>query len=1064
MADDSMDAWYELFGQDGQVTDVGQDVLVSTGPTGRSTSAIDVEDFTMGYRGVEQFQGKEAADAWALENANTYNIDPDSINIFLETETYDPTAVINNEVDFTVGGYDTDLEKQGFQASDAGQMIVTGDEDTQATISYPDDEIYGPSAGLTVDAASIYGTPDLVVGEPVSGEGGVTILNPKGLAFGGDSPLLSSYNTLARASKTIPFAGQAGANLGDGMDGETWIAIYEDVLPEDLVSMVASSFGIAWSPKTKTKKTTKTDGSSTTTGGSTDGGTTTIDIGGSGDGDYTSTIYGTTPTGPGSTVPNLGYFTDEGFGPFFTPDTSYSSYDTFVSPYTGNPLATLFDVGLSSDQFFGGPGTMTTNQPLSAYGYTEDTFAPPEGGIFNLDSFRGLNLTQGLSFGDYKPAGTSVITGGGNVGTGPGGGISSVFTGGQGTTGTGTTGLINNTGLTGDYVAPGEDIITESGGSSTSSGGFDITGSPFLDAVLVGVAGDSLYNFLFGEGETQGYAGKIGQGIKDFFTGTDTKIISPGDASVYEWGPDTFGESTATMKGLGPARISFEFGYNNIDAYNKMVADGKFTGTFDEYNKAMLDSYEKFVTEEWGSETWAGESSVIEQKTFEGDYDEPFKMSEEEIDESLSDTEEETNFENATEDSVNSFLESINFNGNASSFLTGLQNAGFSYQPGELTWTTGVDGSTLSQAVGGYKTITLSAADVASGGKYANSGKVAGDVVTVGEGGEILTGMDALNAEVLTFFSDITPDFIEDALDVVGNSIPPGVKKGLTILAQIGGGIEGVTEALKFIDDPEPETALRAASGVLAATGQFGMALAVKAVAELVDAIFGGYDQPSHRSVYANLDFDDFDPLGYSQGDYDSGKAAGEGMNELMVNIMSDVMLDDLKALEDEYGIDIKGDLQIHYSALDGFFYTIGNEDVTGFLERLDARDGGKDIEPYEMYRRNLGTLDFDNNERLLEQLGEFKETIISDMRRVLDAGYTDFSDFQMKLSEAGLEEAYNSLVDSGMTENEIQMYLLGTINVAGGQGGNSPLLSWALRNGKFGDGGLANLATRYAA
>ena len=85
-------------------------------------------------------------------------------------------------------------------------------------------------------------------------------------------------------------------------------------------------------------------------------------------------------------------------------------------------------------------------------------------------------------------------------------------------------------------------------------------------------------------------------------------------------------------------------------------------------------------------------------------------------------------------------------------------------------------------------------------------------------------------------------------------------------------------------------------------------------------------------------------------------------------------------------------------------------------------------------------------------------------MRRVLDAGYTDFSDFQMKLSEVGLEEAYNSLVDSGMTENEIQMYLLGTINVAGGQGGDSPLLSWALRNGKFGDGGLANLATRYAA
>ena len=1061
MADDSMEYWYQLFGQDGPQTDVGQDVLVSEGATGRSTSAIDVEDFTSQYKGVELWQGKEAADAWAMENADTYNIDPDSINIFLETETYDPSAIINLETDFTVGGYDTDLEKQGFQASDAGQMIVTGDEDAQATISYPDDEIYGPSAGLTVDAASIYGTPDLVVGEPVSGQGGVTILNPEGLAFGADSPLLSSYNTLARASKTIPFAGQAGADLGDGMDGETWIATYEDVLPEDLVSMVASSFGIAWSPKTETKtKKTTTDGDSTTTGGSTDGGTTTIDIGGSGDGGYTSTIYGTTATGPGSTVPNLGYFTDEGFGPFFTPDTSYSSYDTFVSPYTGNPLATLFDVGLSSDQFFGGPGTMTTNQPLSAYGYTEDTFAPPEGGIFNLDSFRGLNLTQGLSFGDYKPAGTSVITGGGNVGTGPGGGISSVFTGGQGTTGTGTTGLITNTGLTGDYVPPGEDIITESGGSSTS-GGFDITGNPLLDSIIVGVAGEGIYRTLFGSGETEGYASKWGDAIKEFFTG------KPGD---YTW--DWKSGEGLTLDGIAfnqhPNTIAFQSGYNNIDAYNKAVFDGTFEGTFEQYNEKLLQEYENFTTENIGPEEWAKRKADIQKRIDDGDFDDEFRMSEEEIDESLTDSETETD----TTTIDNNTLESINFTGDMSGFITNLELAGFTPASYSVVDTKSivngqeVEELVLKQTPGSFSFTprTLTAEDfVGNGIAVGRTDLKVGDTVNVANG-EILSGMDTLNAEVGQFFSSITPEFVTDIFEGINEVIPEGVKEAMTILAQIGGGIEGITEAIKFIDDPEPETALRAASGVLAATGNFAAALAVKAVAEIVDAIFGGYDQPSHRSVYANLDFDDFDPLGYSQGDYDSGKAAGEGMNELMVNIMSDVMLDDLKALEDEYGIDIKGDLQIHYSALDGFFYTIGNEDVTGFLERLDARDGGKDIEPYEMYRRNLGTLDFDNNERLLEQLGEFKETIISDMRRVLDAGYTDFSDFQMKLSEVGLEEAYNSLVDSGMTENEIQMYLLGTINVAGGQGGNSPLLSWALRNGKFGDGGLANLATRYAA
>ncbi len=1062
MADDSMDAWYEMFGLDGNVTDVGQDVLVSTGPRAHSTSAIDVEDFTMGYRGVEQFKGKEAADAWALANAGDYNIDPDSLNIFLETETYDPTAVINSEVDFTVGGYDTDPNKSGFQASNAGQMIVTGDEKTQATISYPDDDIYGPSAGLTVDAASVYGTPDLVVGEPVSGEGGITILNPKGLAFGADSPLLSSYNTLARSSKTVPFAGQAGADLGNGMDGETWIATYEDVLPADLVSMVASSFGITWSPKTKTKTktTTTTDGSSTTTGGSTDGGTTTIDTGGSGDGGYTSTIYGTTATGPGSTVPNLGYFTDEGFGPFFTPDTSYSSYDTFVSPYTGNPLATLFDVGLSSDQFFGGPGTMTTNQPLSAYGYTEDTFAPPEGGIFNLDSFRGLNLTQGLSFGDYKPAGTSVITGGGSVGTGPGAGISSVFTGGTG--GTGGTGLLSNTNLTSTFVPPGQDIITDSGSSSTS-GGFEITGNPLLDSIIIGVGGQAIYSTLFGDGETGGWASKWGESIKNLFTGG-------GD---YKW--DWSSGQGLTVDGIAfnehPSTLAFQQGYNNIDAYNKAVFNGSFEGTFEEYNEALLKAYEDYSIEKIGEQEWAKRKADIQKRIDDGDFDDEFRMSEDQIDESLSDSETETETDTTT---INdNTLESINFTGDMSGFITNLELAGFT--PASYTVVEGVSiGSNgqpiesvgIKQTPGSFSFTehTLTADDfVGNGIAVGRTDLKVGDTVNVANG-EILSGMDTLNAQVGQFFSDITPEFVTDIFEGINEVIPAGVKEAMTVLAQIGGGIEGITEALKFIDDPEPETALRAASGVLAATGNFAMALAVKAVAEIVDGIFGGYDQPSHRSVYANLDFDDFDPLGYSQGDYDSDKAAGEGMNELMVNIMSDVMLDDLKALEEEYGVDIKGDLQIHYSALDGFFYTIGNEDVTGFLERLDARDGGKDIEPYNMYRRNLGTLDFDNNERLLEQLGEFKETIISDMRRVLDAGYTDFSDFQIKLSEAGLEEAYNSLLDSGMTETEIQMYLLGNINVAGGQAGSSPLLSWAIRNGKFGDGGLANLATRYAA
>ena len=47
-----------------------------------------------------------------------------------------------------------------------------------------------------------------------------------------------------------------------------------------------------------------------------------------------------------------------------------------------------------------------------------------------------------------------------------------------------------------------------------------------------------------------------------------------------------------------------------------------------------------------------------------------------------------------------------------------------------------------------------------------------------------------------------------------------------------------------------------------------------------------------------------------------------------------------IQQLEEQYGVDLQGDIQINYDGRDGLAYNIGNRDVTGFRNRLDYFDG----------------------------------------------------------------------------------------------------------------------------
>ena len=70
----------------------------------------------------------------------------------------------------------------------------------------------------------------------------------------------------------------------------------------------------------------------------------------------------------------------------------------------------------------------------------------------------------------------------------------------------------------------------------------------------------------------------------------------------------------------------------------------------------------------------------------------------------------------------------------------------------------------------------------------------------------------------------------------------------------------------------------------------------------------------------------------------EGGKYSKENVDQT-AQIM-EPLIPEIQQLEKQYGVDLKGDIQVNYGGRDGLAYNIGNRDVTGFRNRLDYFDG----------------------------------------------------------------------------------------------------------------------------
>jgi hypothetical protein len=144
--------------------------------------------------------------------------------------------------------------------------------------------------------------------------------------------------------------------------------------------------------------------------------------------------------------------------------------------------------------------------------------------------------------------------------------------------------------------------------------------------------------------------------------------------------------------------------------------------------------------------------------------------------------------------------------------------------------------------------------------------------------------------------------------------------------------------------------------------------------------------KPSNKTGYATFDFDDFESHSYSIGHYKSSKMNHDNM-EFTKELLSP-LIPYVQELEKEYGIDLKGDIQIHYGSRDGLFYTIGSRDIKGtpremFLERLDYWDG----RDQNVYRKS-----FSADEQGLQK---FYESLKNDLKYIAENKITDLTNYR---------------------------------------------------------------------
>ncbi len=161
---------------------------------------------------------------------------------------------------------------------------------------------------------------------------------------------------------------------------------------------------------------------------------------------------------------------------------------------------------------------------------------------------------------------------------------------------------------------------------------------------------------------------------------------------------------------------------------------------------------------------------------------------------------------------------------------------------------------------------------------------------------------------------------------------------GITSIGNVLGTVGGILSLADFIDDPSLASGLgtlagAGASGIGAFSGLAGAAPWL-AGAALVASLLGN-KKPSNKTGYTSIDLDEFKPVSFGM---EGGKYSQENVDQTM-QIMEPI-IPAIQQLEEMYGVDLQGDIQVNYGGRDGLAYNIGNRDVTGFRNRLDYFDG----------------------------------------------------------------------------------------------------------------------------
>ena len=212
-------------------------------------------------------------------------------------------------------------------------------------------------------------------------------------------------------------------------------------------------------------------------------------------------------------------------------------------------------------------------------------------------------------------------------------------------------------------------------------------------------------------------------------------------------------------------------------------------------------------------------------------------------------------------------------------------------------------------------------------------------------GGSDSAVTNAPKYEGISGFFNQPREFLTGA-DGVGLFGTEGVAgSGISSVGNVLGTVGGLFSLNEFMKDPSVASGFgtlagAGASGIpffagtAAAPSKLAVAAPWLAGAALVASLLIN-KKPSNKTGYTSIDLDEFKPLSFGM---EGGKYSKENVDQT-AQIM-EPLIPAIQQLEKQYGVDLKGDIQVNYGGRDGLAYNIGNRDVTGFRNRLDYFDG----------------------------------------------------------------------------------------------------------------------------